>query len=63
VQNFKVLAQVVKHFMFVKHGHHFCLTHALGMHVLLNAEGDEVGDVFVFLIHSIRFMAKVMILY
>jgi hypothetical protein len=30
---------------------------------LLNAEGDEVGDVFVFLIHSIRFMAKVMILY
>jgi hypothetical protein len=35
----------------------------LGMHVLLDAEGDEVGDVFVFLIHSIRFMAKVMILY
>ena len=35
----------------------------LGMYVLLDAEGDEVGDVFAFLVRSIRFRAKVMILY
>ena len=58
VQNLKVLAQVIKHFVFVERIHRFLLAYAFGVHVLVNAKGDEVGDVFVRSAHSVSFIGQ-----